>query len=313
MILTFILLVAGFILLVKGSDVFVDGSSSVAKLLGIPSIIVGLTIVSMGTSAPEAAVSISAGIAGSNEIALSNLVGSNTFNLLVVAGLSAIITPFVIDKAVIKRDFPICLGIMALTVLLAYLGGEVSRVDGVILLVIFVSYIGYLIYDAIKHKRQAEEDEKPMSALKSIIFIIVGIAAIIFGGQLVVNSAIEIARTFGMTENLIGVTIIAIGTSLPELVTSVVAAKKGQSDIAIGNVVGSNIFNLAFILGFSSLCNPIGVVPDAFIDTCIMLAVNIIGYVFCIAGRKLNRPKGAVMVLMYVAYTVYLIMRQIGF
>ncbi len=310
--LTILLLVIGFVLLVKGSDFFVDGSSSVAKLMGVPAIIVGLTIVSMGTSAPEAAVSISAGIAGSNEIALSNLVGSNTFNLLVVAGFSAIITPFVIDKAVIKRDYPICLGIMVVTILLTYIGGEVSRLDGCLLLVIFVSYIGYLIYDAIKHKRRSDDDEKPLSPLKSVIYIVLGLAAIVVGGQLVVNGAVGIATRFGMSENLIGVTIVAIGTSLPELVTSVVAAKKGQSEIAIGNVVGSNIFNLAFILGFSSLCNPIGVVLDAFIDTCIMLGVNVIGYIFCISGKKLTRPEGIITVLIYVAYTVYLIMRQMG-
>ncbi len=312
MVLTFILLIAGFVLLVKGSDVFVDGSSSIAKLLGVPAIIVGLTIVSMGTSAPEAAVSISAGVAGSNEIALSNLVGSNTFNLLMVAGISAIITPFVIDRVVIKRDYPICLGIMITALLLAYFGNSVSRADGIILLVIFASYIGYLIYDALKNKKATEDTEEALTPLKSVLFIVIGLAAIITGGQLVVNSAVKIAGEFGMSENLIGVTIVAIGTSLPELVTSVVAAKKGQSDIAIGNVVGSNIFNLAFVLGFSTVCTPIAVVPDAFIDVCIMLGVNIIGYMFCITGRKFTRPEGIITVLIYVGYTVYLIMRQLG-
>lgn len=308
MLVTVILLIIGFVLLVKGSDVFVDGSSSVARLLGIPAVIVGLTIVSMGTSAPEAAVSITAGIKGSNEIALANLVGSNVFNLLMVAGISAVITPFAVDKIVIKRDFPVCLGIMAVTVIMC-LDGVVSRVDGIILLVIFVAYIAYLIRSAIKNREASEDDEEPMSPMKSVIFILIGIAAVIFGGQLVVNSAKTIASALGMSETLIGLTIIAIGTSLPELVTSVVAARKGQSGIAIGNVVGSSIFNLAFVLGMSSTANAIKVVPDAMIDAFVMIAVNALGFIFCLAGRKLARWEGIVCVLLYAAYTAYLLVR----
>lgn len=309
--MVFILLIIGFVLLVKGSDLFVDGSSSLAKLLGVPSIIVGLTIVSMGTSAPEAAVSISAGIKGSNEIALSNLVGSNTFNLLMVAGVSAVIAPFMIDKSVIKRDYPVCLGIMAVVLVMAIFGREISRWDGAVLLIIFAAYMAYLIYDALKNKLQSEETAV-LSPVKSAVYIIIGLAAIILGGQLVVNNAVVIAEKFGMSENLIGVTIIAIGTSLPELVTSVTAARKGESEIAIGNVVGSNIFNLAFILGFSSLCNPIGVTGEAFADVVIMLGVNIIGFMFCITGKKLTRPEGIVTISIYVCYTVYLVLRQMG-
>lgn len=309
MVLTFILLAVGFVLLVKGSDLFVDGSSSIAKLMGIPAIIVGLTIVSMGTSAPEAAVSITAGINGSNEIAFSNLVGSNVFNLLCVAGVSAVIAPFAVDRIVIKRDFPICLGIMILTVILS-VDGIVSRFDGIILLAVFVSYMAYLIYDAFKNRAVSEEDdEKPLSPLKSIIFIVIGIAGIICGGQLVVNSAVKIAQTFGLSETLIGVTIVAVGTSLPELVTSVVAAKKGQSGIAIGNVIGSDIFNLAFVLGLSSACNAIAVVPEAMIDAGIMLAVTLAGFLFCVFDKKLSRAEGSILVGMYIIYTIYLIVR----
>lgn len=308
MLVTVILLIIGFVLLVKGSDIFVDGSSSVARLLGIPAVIVGLTIVSMGTSAPEAAVSITAGIKGSNEIALANLVGSNIFNLLMVAGISAIITPFAVDKIVIKRDFPICLGIMAVTSVMC-LDGIVSRMDGIILLVIFAAYIAYLVRSAIKNREVSEDDEKPMSPLKSTLFILIGIAAVIFGGRLVVNSAKTIASAFGMSETLIGLTIVAIGTSLPELVTSIVAARKGQSGIAIGNVVGSNIFNLAFVLGMSSTANAIAVVPDAMIDAFVMIGVNALGFIFCFAGRKLVRWEGIVCVLLYIAYTAYLLVR----
>ena len=302
-----VLLLVGFVLLVKGSDLFVEGSSSAARRLGVPGVIVGLTIVSMGTSAPEAAVSIVAGAAGSNQIALANLVGSNTFNMMMVAGVSAIITPFAVDKIVLKRDFPICLGIMALTIILC-MDGMVSRADGIILLVVFAAYMSFLVFSAIKANPE-DDGEEPLSPLKSIVFIIIGLAAIIGGGQLVVDSAKTIAAAFGMSENLIGLTIVAIGTSLPELATSIVAARKGHSDIAIGNVVGSNIFNLAFVLGMSSTINQIGVVPEAFTDAIIMLGVNSLGFIFCLTGKKLSRVEGTILVLMYAAYTLYLIMR----
>lgn len=306
--ITIILLLIGFVLLVKGSDLFVDGSASVARLLGIPAVIVGLTIVSMGTSAPEAAVSITAGFKGSNEIAISNLLGSNTFNMLCVAGLSAAITPFAVDRLILKRDFPVCLGIMAVTIIMC-LDGVVSRIDGIILLVMFVAYISFLVYSAIKNRETSDDEEKTLSPLKSVIFIIIGLAAIIAGGQLVVSSAQKIALAFGMSETLVGVTIVAIGTSLPELVTSVIAAKKGQSGIAIGNVVGSSIFNLAFVLGMSSTANAVAVVPEAFIDAGIMLGVNALGFVFCLTGKKLARREGVALLCIYAAYTVYLIIR----
>ncbi|MBR0359843.1 MAG: calcium/sodium antiporter [Clostridia bacterium] len=306
---TFILLIIGFVLLVKGSDIFVDGSVSVAKLLHVPAVIIGLTIVSMGTSAPEAAVSITAGIKGSNEIAISNLVGSNVFNMLCVAGVSALITPFLIDKTVLKRDFPLSIAVMALATVMAFTGRTVTRIEGIILFVIFVAYIAYLIRNAIKNREKSNNNEKPMSPVKSVLFILIGLAAIVGGGQLVVESAKVIAKTFGMSETLIGVTIVAIGTSLPELVTSIVAAYKGQSEIAIGNVVGSNIFNIAFILGMSSSFTPIAVVNEALIDNIVMMAVNAIGFVFCLTGKRLNRVEGAVMIGIYVLYTVFLLLR----
>lgn len=306
---TVILLIIGFVLLVKGSDLFVDGSASVARLMGIPAVIVGLTIVSMGTSAPEAAVSITAGIKGSNEIAFSNLVGSNVFNMLCVAGVSAVITPFVVDKIVIKRDFPVAVGAMVLTAIMAVTGRVVSRIEGIVILVLFIAYIAYLVRNAVKNRETDQNYEKTMSPVKSIIFIVIGLAAIIGGGQLVVNSAKVIARVFKMSETLIGVTIVAIGTSLPELVTSIVAAKKGQSEIAIGNVVGSNIFNILFILGASAACTPIAIVNDAMYDALVMVGVNVLGFVLCIFGKRLTRAKGAVMIGVYVLYTVYLILR----
>ena len=309
MILMFILLIVGFVLLVKGSDVFVDGCSSMAKLLGIPSIIVGLTIVSMGTSAPEAAVSITAGIKGANEIAFSNLNGSNIFNTLCVAGCSAAIMPFAVDRLVIKRDFPIYICIGALVLIMA-LDGMISAFDGVVLLIVFAAYLGYLVYSAMKNREvMADDEERPMPIFKSILFILIGLAAIILGGQLVVKSATEIARTFDLSKTLIGVTVCAIGTSLPELATSIAAAKKGESDIAIGNVVGSNIFNLAFILGMSSAITPIAVVPEAMTDTIIMLVTGALVFAFCAAGKKLGRVQGITSVLIYIVYAIYLVNR----
>ncbi len=309
MLITILLLIIGFILLVKGSDLFVDGSASVARLMGIPAVIVGLTVVSMGTSAPEAAVSITAGYHGSNEIAISNLVGSNIFNLLCVSGLSAIITPLVVDKDIIKRDYPLCLGIMLLSVIFAFTGAVISRLEGIILFVLFVTYIVYLVLQAIKNRETEKNYEKPMSPLKSVIFIIIGLGAIIGGGQLVVESAKAIASEFGMSETLIGVTIVAIGTSLPELVTSIVAAHKGQSEIAMGNVVGSNLFNVAFVLGMSSALTPIGVVPETLVDGIIMLVVSLIAWLFCVKDKRLGRKEGIFLVFLYIVYTVYLLMR----
>ena len=303
------LLIIGFALLVKGADVFVDGSVSAAKLLGVPAVVIGLTIVSMGTSAPEAAVSITAGIKGSNEIAISNLVGSNTFNMLCVAGVSALITPFFVDKTVLKRDFPFSLALMVLLAVMAFTGKTISRIEGAVLFVIFLSYIAYLIRNAIKNREKSNNNEKPMSPAKSVIFILIGMAAIICGGQIVVGSAKVVAGFFGMTETFIGVTVIAIGTSLPELVTSIVAAKKGQSDIAIGNVVGSNIFNITFVLGMSSALNPIAIVDESLIDAIVMIAVNIVGFMFCLTTKKFNRAEGLIMVCMYAFYTGYLLIR----
>ncbi len=309
MLLSALLLVLGFVLLVKGSDWFVDGSASVARLFGIPAVIVGLTIVSMGTSAPEAAVSITAGIKGSNEIAISNLIGSNIFNILCVAGLSAIITPFMVDKTIIMRDFPVCLGALVMTVIMCITGRCVTRLEGALILVFFVAYMAYLVVAAIKSREIENNYERPMSAWKSVLFIIIGIAAIISGGQLVVNSAQSIARDFRMSETMIGVTIIAIGTSLPELVTSVVAARKGQSEIAIGNVVGSNIFNILFILGMSSSFTAIAVVPETIIDAFVMLGATVFCYFFCVKDKHISRKQGIILVELYIVYTVYLIIR----
>ena len=306
-ILPYLLLVLGFVFLVKGADLFVDGSSSIAKHMKIPSVIVGLTIVAMGTSAPEASVSITAAIAGNSDISLGNIVGSNIFNFLVVIGASAIIFPVISHKDIIKRDLWWNLGI-TVVLLLLMLDNKIGRIDGLILLAGMATYLFIVIKNALKN-RTAESEEKLLSVPKSIIFMIIGLAAIICGGNFVVDNASIIAKSLGLSETLIGLTIVAIGTSLPELVTSITAAKKQESGIALGNAVGSNIFNILFILGASSALTPINVAPELFIDTIILIVVGILIFVFARTKKITSRIEGIVCVLLYVAYTAYIIIR----
>lgn len=324
MIVDILLLAVGFILLIKGADFFVDGSASVARMLRVPGVIIGLTIVAMGTSAPELAVSVSAGLSGSNDIAVSNVVGSNIFNLLMVLGICAVLKPLPVDDGIKKRDFPISLVATALVAVLAgnlVLAGEVKnlhdptasagtlyRYNGLVLLACFAIYLTYTIYIA-RNNRTEESEEEVMPVWKSLVFILGGIVGIVAGGQLVVNSAKSLALAWGMSETLVGLTIVAIGTSLPELVTSVVASRKGQNGMAIGNVVGSNIFNLLLILGISSALHPIGVSVASFVDLAMTLAVSLITFAFVCTGKKVNRAEGVVMVAMYAAYMAYAIIR----
>ena len=303
----YVLLIVGFILLIKGADFFVDGASSTAKLLKVPSVIIGLTIVAMGTSAPEAAVSISAGLSGSSDIALSNVIGSNIFNLLIVVGVSAIICPMKTEKVILRRDIWWSLGAAAAT-LIMMTDMKISGAEGILLLGGMAAYIAVLVFDARK-KRDEGDEVKAMSPLKSIIYIVGGLAAIIIGGDLVVDSACDIAAAFGMSEALIGLTIVAAGTSLPELVTSIVAAKKGDSGLALGNVVGSNIFNILFILGSASALSTINVAPELFIDTAILIGVTLMMYFLCRTKEKTSRGEGALCVLVYAAYMAYIILR----
>lgn len=303
----YVLLIVGFILLIKGADFFVDGASSTAKLLKVPSVIIGLTIVAMGTSAPEAAVSISAGLSGSSDIALSNVIGSNIFNLLIVVGVSAIICPMKTEKVILRRDIWWSLG-AAVATLIMMADMKISGAEGILLLGGMAAYIAVLIFDARK-KRDGDDEVKAMSPLKSIIYIVGGLAAIIIGGDLVVDSACDIAAAFGMSEALIGLTIVAAGTSLPELVTSIVAAKKGDSGLALGNVVGSNIFNILFILGSASALTTINVAPELFIDTAILIGVTLMMYFLCRSKDKTSRGEGALCVLVYAAYMTYIILR----
>lgn len=331
-LLQVIFLVIGFVFLIKGADIFVDGSSSVAKKLKVPSVIIGLTIVAMGTSLPEMAVSISASVKNENAMALSNVIGSNMFNLLVVLGVCAILGGAVkVEKSIIKKEFPFSIIIVVIMLLfsvsISAVGGEigitgifnsenantvigeVGKLEGVIMLLLFVLYIAGSIRSAI-HNR-IEENERPddMSTVKSVAFIIVGIVLIAVGGDVVVDSASEIALAFGMSQTLVGLTIVALGTSLPELVTSIVAAKKGETDLAVGNVVGSNVFNVLFVLGMAAAISPVTVIAESIADTIVLISVSIMTYAFCIRKHKITRAEGAVMVFVYAVYLVYIIWR----
>lgn len=328
-------LIGGFILLIVGADIFVEGSSSIAKLLKIPAIIIGLTVVAFGTSMPEASVSINAALAGENSIAVSNVVGSNIFNLLVVLGASALICPVHTNETAIKKEIPysilsaivlgilLCFGVSFATeaaeasgffAKIGSAGFTLGRIGGVILLVLFALYMYWQIGGALKARRQGggdagEEESKASSPIMAIEMIILGIVGIIIGGNLVVDSATVIAQNFGMSQTFIGLTIVAIGTSLPELVTSMVAAKKGESDLALGNVIGSNIFNIIFILGFSSVLSPMTVDVLTVYDILVLVGVSVVGWFFCKSKKKVSRVEGGIMLAMYVAYFVYILLR----
>lgn len=310
-------LVIGFLLLVKGADFFVDGASSVAKRFRIPAVVIGLTIVAFGTSAPELAVSISAALKGSNDIAIGNVVGSNIFNTLVVLGVSAAITPIAVEKSIIKKDYPLAiisavlLGILSLDMIL-FKASDMSlgRMDGMILLIAFAFFMYTTVQTGLKERTEAEDDqEEAMTLTKSIIIMVLGLAGIVIGGDVTVEAAKEIARTFGMSEALIGLTIVAIGTSLPELVTSIVAAKKGQSAIAVGNAIGSDIFNIFFILGISATIYPMTVSYTYLYDIAILVVVMILTFIPIAKTKKIGRGMGIAMVASYLVYTIYIINR----
>jgi cation:H+ antiporter len=304
----YILLIVGFVLLIKGADFFVDGASSIAAKLRVPSLIIGLTVVSIGTSMPEAAVSVSASLSGNNGISLGNVVGSNLFNLLVVVGASSVIMPIATDMEVLKRDMPVNIAATAV-VCVMLLDGNLSRLDAIILLVMLAAYMFILIRSALNNRSQEAEEQKVLSWTNSILLSVLGAAAIILGGQLVVENAKVIAAALGMGETLIGLTVVAFGTSLPELVTSIVAAKKGVSGIAMGNAVGSCIFNILFILGLAGVISPMAADSVFFIDTGILIGVSAMMMVFAWTGKKTGRWEGAVSILVYAAYTAYIIMR----
>lgn len=312
-ILLYVLLLAlGFVLLSKGADVFVDGSASVATKAGIPQLVIGLTIVAMGTSAPEAAVSISSAIAGSAEIAVGNVVGSNILNVLIILGLSATIVPLAVRKISLVLDIPM---VLLATVVLFVLGlfGSINFIGGIILLLIFIGYMAILFINAKKPKKpgELEEEDAPIKVMpvwKSIIFIVLGLGMIVIGSDVTVDSATTLARIFGVSERFIALTIVALGTSLPELFTSVNAAIKGNADIAVGNILGSCIFNILFILGLTSLIIPVPFESKFLIDTIVAFVAVLLVLLFSLKSKKLARWAGIVMLVAYAGYFVYLLL-----
>jgi len=302
------LLVIGFTMLVKGADWFVDGAAGIAVKFGIPQLVVGLTIVAMGTSAPEAAVSITGAMNGAADIAVGNVLGSNILNVLIILGLTGFITNVAIQKSTLLIEMPF---MMVITVIFAFLGlndGNVGFVDGIILWVLFIAYLAYLFVLAKKGNQDEEDEPETRPVWKLIGLGVIGAAIVVWGADITVDAATTIASALGLSERFIGLTIVALGTSLPELVTSVTAARKGNSDIAIGNIVGSNIFNILFVIGTSSLIIPIVYEATFLVDAIVALAAGVLLWVATFRKKELTRPWAIIMLLGYVAYFIYLIM-----
>lgn len=308
MALQAILLVVGFALLVKGADWFVEGASGIAGKFGIPQLVIGLTIVAMGTSAPEAAVSITAALSGGEgvDLTIGNVVGSNIMNILVILGITAVIIPVAIQKSTLCIELPF---MILVTVLLAVQGlqdNQINRLEGGILWICFIIYTLYLLRMAKNGKEEVEEEHAAKNIWLLLLMTVVGAAAIVGGSNLVVDSASEIAGFLGVSQRIIGLTIVAFGTSLPELVTSVTAAKRGKSDIAIGNIVGSNIFNILFVTGTTALITPIKYAATFWVDSVVAVAAGVLLLLCVLRKQELRRPAGVIMLLGYVGYFVYL-------
>lgn len=317
-----VLLVIGFVFLVKGADAFVEGCSSIAKRYHVPSLIIGMTIVAMGTSLPETAVSITASVTGNNELAVSNAVGSNIFNLMVVVGVCTLFTSVAVQMTTLKKDFPISVACAVLLLILGTIGMTLGHIDGIIFIVLFALFIIYMIRSAQTSRSKNEdlnveeaeylleaEEIQEMSVGKSLLYIILGGIAIAFGSDWVVDGSCTIAATIGVSQTFIGLTVVAFGTSLPELVTSVVAAKKGEVDMALGNVIGSNIFNILMVLGIAGAISPVAFLMDNLIDIIVLLVFSILVWIMAWTKKELNKKEGLLMLVLYAVYVVYICIR----
>ncbi|MBO5369389.1 MAG: calcium/sodium antiporter [Clostridia bacterium] len=305
-IIQLLLLAVGFVMLVKGADWFVDGSSAIAMKFKIPQLVIGLTIVAMGTSAPEAAVSITAALQENAGITIGNIVGSNILNILIILGLSSVITALAVSKSTIKVETPF---MILITLVLLWMGynGVVGFVEGIVLLVLFVTYLAYLFVMAKKGDGSDVDEIKDISTPKALAFTAVGLVLIVYGSTVTVDAATALARIFGLSERFIGLTIVALGTSLPELFTSVSAARKGNADIAIGNIVGSNIFNILFVIGISSVIIDVPFEKGFLVDTIVAVLAGVLLLVCSLTkDRKLKRPAGILMLVCYAVYFVLL-------
>ncbi len=318
--MSYVILLIGFALLIKGADFFVEGAAGIAKVLKVPSLLIGLTIVAFGTSSPEAAVSISAALKGSAGIALGNVLGSNLFNITFIIGLSAVIFPLTVEKQTLRKEIPLTLLAGAALLFLSMdrvLSGTtpeaLTRGDGMVLLLLFALFL-YYIFEVVENSRESMEVEPPHNVRDmklNLLYTLGGLVGIIGGGELVVRSSTQIALAFGLSETLIGLTIVAVGTSLPELITSVVASFKRQSDIAVGNIVGSNIFNVLFILGFSSVLSPIPFSPELTSELVLNVLLTIVLLVFSRTGSRIGRREGFALCLLYLLYLGQLILKNL--
>lgn len=309
----YVLLIVGFVLLIKGADFFVEGSSSVAKMLRVPSMIIGMTIVAMGTSLPECSVSVSASLANKNELAVSNAIGSNIFNLMVVCGFCTLFCPLAVQISTLKKEFPFSVLIAVLLLVFGSTSMMVGHTEGVVLLIVFAAFLFWMVKSALKARNAGlpmeNEEYEILPIWKCIVFIAGGMAAIALGGNVVIDAASKIASNFGMSDNLIGLTIVACGTSLPELVTSVVAARKNEVDMALGNVIGSNIFNILFVLGIAAAISPIAFIQENMVDIIVLVAMSLLVWGFAWTKQKLVRWEGVCMLLIYAGYLGYIINR----
>lgn len=307
MIMEFLLLALGFFMLVKGADWFVDGTSGIADRLGVPQLVIGLTIVAMGTSAPEAAVSITAALKGSAEITIGNIVGSNILNILIILGLTASIVSVAVAQSTVRYEMPFMILITAVLLAMGGTGQVVSFAEGILLWVLFIVYMGYLFAMAKRDKQEVEEETNAKPIWNLLTAAIVGLVLIVWGSSVTVDAATAIAQIIGLSERFIGLTIVALGTSLPELVTSVSAAIKGKADIAIGNIVGSNIFNILFVVGTAALITPVEFQPNFMIDTIVAIGAAVMLLVCVARKRLLVRSAGILMLVCYAGYLVYLL------
>lgn len=308
--LQLLFLVLGFVLLVKGADWFVEGASKLAEKFGIPQLVIGLTIVAIGTSLPEAAVSTSAALKGSAEITIGNVLGSNIMNVLLILGITSVISPLLVQKSTVRYEIPMVIAASVLLPAMGIFDGTVGRIDGVILLAGVVLYLIYLLYMTKKGQAVAEEskeENKECGILKMLLMILIGGVMIVIGSDVTVDAATELARIFGMSERLIGLTIVAFGTSLPELVTSVTAAIKGKADIAVGNIIGSNIFNILFVVGIASVITPVVYAGAFVVDSIVCIATAVLLWLCVVRKQKLQRSGGIIMLICYAAYFIYLL------
>lgn len=317
--MSYVILVLGFVMLTKGADFFVEGAAAVAGKMRVPAFIIGMTIVAMGTSAPECAVSVTAALKNNNQLAVSNAVGSNIFNLMVVCGACALVMPLAVQTSILKKEFPFSVFVAVLLLAVGAAGMAIGRMDGILLLAVFAAFLFWMVHSAIKAREQQadgqagqeenQEQKHELSVLRCVIYIAGGLAAIVLGGDWVVDGASVIAESFGMSQNLIGLTVVAFGTSLPELVTSFAAARKHQADMALGNVIGSNIFNILLILGLAAAISPMTFNMENVIDTVVLIVMSIEVYFFCRKDHDIRRSEGICMLIEYAAYMVYICIR----